>query len=284
MSPATADDGRAAPSCRDFNRWHFWHKLMTNFPDAATQFGVLATFYDELMDVVPYDAWVEYVMLLFSVVRHQPRRILDCACGTGNVTFKLAEQGLTATGVDLSLPMIRVAQAKAQARKPPLPVRFFQADLSDFSLGETFDSATCLYDSLNYILDPAALQAAFDCIAQHVEPDGIFVFDMNSVHALTADLFTQRNRDPRRALHYDWQAHFDPATRICTVQMEFERTNRDESIERFHEVHRERAYALSEVEAMLQATGWQLLQTYDAYTLNRPHQGSERWFFVAQRV
>jgi len=257
---------------------------MNDLSNSAGQFGVLATHYDELMDVVPYDEWVEYVLLLFSFVGHKPRCVLDCACGTGNVSFGLAEQGLEVTGVDLSGDMIAVAQAKAADRQPALPLRFVQADLSDFHLGQTFDSTTCLYDSLNYILDPAALRAAFGCIARHVEPGGVFVFDMNSVHALTADLFTQRNRDPRKTLHYDWQANFDPTTRVCTVQMEFLRTLSDGRIERFYEMHRERAYDLAEIEAMLTATGWQVLHTFDAYTLNRPHQRSERWFFVALRT
>lgn len=256
-------------------------------PLSKAQFTVLAPHYDELMQIVPYAAWVEYVMLLLSVVGHQPRRVLDCACGTGNVSFELAKQGLDVTGVDLSEGMIQVAQKKAKEARAdlfPLSIRFLQADLTNFDLGETFDTATCLYDSLNYILAPAALQAAFGCIAKHMQPSGIFVFDLNAEHAFRANLFTQRRRDPKKPLHYDWQASFNESTRICTVRMQFRRTAASGRIEEFSEVHRERAYSLSEIEAMLAATGWQLLHTYDAYTLNRPHARSERWYFVARRA
>ena len=249
-----------------------------------TQFTALAPHYDDLMHMVPYQQWVEYVMLLFGFVEHKPRNVLDCACGTGNVTLELAKHNLAVTGVDLSQGMIEIAQAKLAAATTPLPVRFFQVDLTNFNLREKFDSATCLYDSLNYILEPAALQAAFAHIASHLDTNGVFVFDMNSEYALQADLFTQGNYDPRRSLHYDWKASYDTQTHICSVEMKFELTRPDGRKDVFYEVHRERSYTLTQIEEMLAATGWELLHSFDAYTLNRPHGRSERWYFVARRL
>ena len=133
-----------------------------------SQFTALATQYYELMQVVPYDAWVDYVLLLFSTVEHDPKKLLDCACGTGNVSFELAKSEIEVTGVDIAPEMIRVAQRKALQGGDK--TRFFEADLSTFDLGETFDCATCLYDSLNYILEPETLRAAFARIAHHLEP------------------------------------------------------------------------------------------------------------------
>lgn len=247
-----------------------------------SQFTALAPHYDELMQVVPYDAWVDYVLLLYSTVEHEPKKLLDCACGTGNVSFELAKSEINVTGVDLAPDMIAVALQKAA--QSPYPIRFFEADLTSFDLGEKFDSATCLYDSLNYILDPDQLKAAFARIADHLEEGGIFVFDMNSDYALTADLFTQANRDPGKALNYDWQATYDPATRITSVAMSFTRRESDGTTTVFRETHRERAYLLPQVREMLEETGWEILKTYDAYTLNLPHGASERWFFVARKI
>ena len=116
------------------------------------QFTLLAPHYDELMQVVPYPSWAEYVALLLETVEHSGAKLLDCACGTGNVSFELAKLGLEVTGVDLAPHMIQIAREKAKEFAPP--PRFFVADLCDFDLGEQFQTATCLYDSLNYILDP----------------------------------------------------------------------------------------------------------------------------------
>lgn len=253
---------------------------------AQDQFTILATHYDELMDVVPYESWVEYVMLLWELAEVKPRRVLDCACGTGNVSFELARQGYDVMGVDLSSDMIVSAQRKveAEAWAGALPLRFLQSDLTNFDLGEKFDGGTCLFDSLNYILDPEKLQQAFAQIAKHMETGGVFIFDFNTPYAFEANLFTQRSRDPRRNLHYDWRANYNPETRICEVTMLFERHTQSGIVQAFSEVHHERSYSRAEITAMLVQTGWRLLKVYDAYTTNPPHDRSERWYFVAEKV
>jgi len=247
------------------------------------QFEDLSPFYDELMSSVPYPAWVDYVRLLWEVHECSPRRVLDAACGTGNVSLELARSGYEVVGVDLSPGMVASAQAKlreqpwlAQAAQGGRgDARFSVGDLRSFELGERFEAATCLYDSLNYILEPRDLGLAFARVGAHVEAGGVWVFDMNAPWAFEANLFTQSNRDPRRALHYSWQAEFDAASRICTVQMLFEA---------FRETHRERAYLMDEVLPLLEAAGWKLERAYDAYTLNPPHKRSERWYFAARKL
>lgn len=255
----------------------------------VSQFGPLAPHYDELMQVVPYDEWAEYVMTLYTFSNHEPHRVLDCACGTGNVSFELAKCGLEVVGVDIAEAMIEQAQAKleitkASGEKNAEKVSFILDDLTTFDLNDKFDSASCLYDSLNYILDPEKLRAAFARIAAHMLPGGVFVFDMNSDYAFRADLFSQSNMDPRKNLHYHWKAVLNEETHICSVKMRFTRKLADGSTETFEETHQERAYTRPEVEQMLRETGWELLYAFDAYTLNPPHGESERWNFVAQKI
>lgn len=254
----------------------------------ATQFTDLAPHYDELMQVVSYDSWAEYIELLFETAEMKPKTILDCACGTGNVSFELAARNYIVSGVDISAGMIERAQSKLKIKQnalpsTPLPRQFVQADLSDFDLNEKFEAATCLYDSFNYILEPEKLQAAFQCIGNHIRPGGVFVFDMNTPWAFEANLFTQRNLDPKKNLHYNWQSQYDANTRVCDVTMHFTRKTLD-GTEKFSEVHRERAYTREEIEPMLIQSGWNLLKTYDAFTINQPHKRSERWYFLAQRI
>ena len=238
------------------------------------------------MSVVPYAQWVEYVQLLWSLHDFAPRHILDAACGTGNVSFELAQRGYQVLGVDLSPEMIAIARNKTVPDDLPGTVEFAVADLTHLALkqdfDQDFDGATCLYDSLNYILDPQELALAFAGIKKSIRPGGLWVFDMNSDWAFRANLFTQTQRDPRKPLHYQWHANFDRQARICRVDMQFEKRNEHGERETFVETHRERAYLMEEVRELLQQTGWNLRATYDAYTLNRPHARSERWYFVVQ--
>lgn len=73
------------------------------------QFALL---YDELMNDVPYDKWVEFTEESLQQVSMKEAKILDVACGTGNVTLPLVRKGYDLIGVDLSEEMLTVAQQK----------------------------------------------------------------------------------------------------------------------------------------------------------------------------
>src|SRR5690606_9221533 len=148
---------------------------------------------------------------------HTPQRVLDCACGTGNVTYELARRGFDVVGVDLSHDMIEIARRKSTLAGPS--PRFFQSDLTEMDLtaelGFQCDTVTCLYDSLYYITSPELLQQAFACIRQHVLPNGLFIFDMNSPYAFETDMFTQSDFSSSNNLRYEWVARFDRQSRLC---------------------------------------------------------------------
>lgn len=246
------------------------------------QFTAVAPFYDDLMKSVPYAMWVDYVELLLSLEEASPKRVVDLACGTGNVTFEFARRGYRAVGVDISQEMIEAASRKSRELSD-LPAGFQCQDLRTLSLPEEFDLAVCLFDSLNYILWAEELEAALRNIARTLLPDGLFIFDMNSEYALEAELFTQDNLFRDSDLRYNWISHFDPKLRVSEVEMFFEVRNGDGKPIRFKEMHRERAYSMEEILALLDQTGWNCRKTYDAYTTSRPRLRSERWFFVCSR-
>lgn len=245
------------------------------------QFSAVARHYDELMSGVPYGMWVDYVELLLSLEQVRPRSVVDLACGTGNVSFELAKRGYQVTGVDISPAMIATARAKRD-QSPDLEVEFQCQDLRTLCLPEKYDLAVCLFDSLNYILWEEELEAAFRNIAPCVTPEGLFIFDMNSEHALESELFTQNNLFREADLRYNWVSRFDRNLRISEVQMFFEVRNGGDEPARFKELHRERAYPLVQVLALLDRTGWNCLKTHEAYTTNRPRSRSERWYFVCR--
>src|SRR5690606_15059021 len=116
--------------------------------------------------------------------------------------------------------------SKSTFMKTPKPL-FVQSDLCDMELGRQFDTITCLYDSLNYLTEPQLLQKAFGQISNHLQPDGLFIFDMNAPYAFETDMFTQSDHRPRQKLQYDWVAHYDPQTRLCRVDMTYFRRGED---------------------------------------------------------
>ena len=141
---------------------------------AQSPYQGLAPIYDYVMAHVGYGEWAAYIHALFARFAPAATRVVDLACGTGNVSFALHRLGYEVTGVDRSEAMLEVAREKAT----DTGVEFVQQDLRQLGALGPFDAATCLYDSINYLLAPADIDAALRGTQAIVQPGGLFVFDI----------------------------------------------------------------------------------------------------------
>jgi ubiquinone/menaquinone biosynthesis C-methylase UbiE len=242
------------------------------------QFARLAPHYDALMAPVPYQAWADYISDLALLAQRpimEGTRLLDLATGTGSVALEFAARGCEVTGLDLSEPMLVEARRKAEQRG--LRAELVQADLSDFRLPRQYNHAVCLYDSLNYLLEPELLERAFANVRAALVPTGLFIFDVNTVHALEAELFTQTS-PTNAAVRYRWVSKYDRRKCITEVEMHFEVAQTGEV---FDIVHYQRAYTDAELRSLLHRAGLDVLLTFAAYRLTAPTVTSDRVFYVA---
>lgn len=248
-------------------------------PLTPHQFRDVAEVYDNLMSVVPYGWWVQYVRQLWGRFQLRPRRVLDLACGTGSVLAELLRLGYEAEGSDLSADMLRVA-----ARKLPEGARLWQADASTLNLPTPpFDACVCLFDSLNYITELEKFRSALAAVYRHLVPGGSFVFDMNAIRALETGMFDQTGTGQDDRLTYEWRSAWDARTRLCVIQMEF-RVYDDAGAETvFHERHVQRGYTFQEIREGLEDAGFEVLGIFDAFTLRPPIERTDRYHIVAQR-
>jgi SAM-dependent methyltransferase len=228
---------------------------------------------------VPYDFWADYVAELASLAGHPIRpgdALLDLATGTGSVALEFAARGCITTGIDASDPML--AQARRKAAEKGLSVTFICRDLADFDLPSAFDHALCLYDSLNYILEPANIERTFANVRTALKPTGILIFDVNTVRALEEELFTQRSADAPEVA-YNWTSKYDPGTRSTRIRMDFRISSTGEE---FTIYHHQRAYTDAELRSFLAKAGFRDVVAYDGYRLAPLREESDRAFYVAR--
>ena len=131
-----------------------------------------ARFYDAAMDdPAPRAARVQEL-----VDRHLPgaQNILELGCGTGSILARLTSFP-SLTGLDQSPAMLAIAGEKVPR------ARLIQGDMSSFSLGQRFDVIISVFDSLNHLLTFEAWQATFAAVHDHLNPRGLFIFDVNTV-------------------------------------------------------------------------------------------------------
>jgi SAM-dependent methyltransferase len=143
----------------------------------AVGYDVLAPAYDALTHDYDYDRWLAAIERIARGHGLSGRRVLDVACGTGKSFLPLLRAGYSVTGCDISHAMLDRAAAKA----PGVPLH--QADMRELPAFGEFDLVTCLDDALNHLLTREELTAALRGIRANLAPDGIAVWDVNTLTA-----------------------------------------------------------------------------------------------------
>ena len=136
------------------------------------------TFY-RFYDLIMGDRSQVATYLCSLIERYKPdaKSILEIACGTGGILGFLSESYEVA-GLDRSRVMLSIAKQK-------LPhVRFYQQDMRNFRLANSFDVIVCVSDSINHIIKFGDWQKIFRRVAAHLKDDGLFIFDVNTIGKL----------------------------------------------------------------------------------------------------
>jgi SAM-dependent methyltransferase len=101
-------------------------------------------------------------------------RIIDLACGTGQVANALSERRFEVTGVEASEEMLRFARERAPG------CEFVLADARELDLpAGSHQAALSLYDSLNHLMEWDELSEVFRRVRAALVPGGGFLFDLN---------------------------------------------------------------------------------------------------------
>ncbi|HEX7291890.1 MAG TPA: class I SAM-dependent methyltransferase [Conexibacter sp.] len=164
---------------------------MTATP-ALLAYERLAPVYDDFTDGYDHDVWVGRLARIASEHGANGPRVLDIACGTGKSFAPLLERGYDVWACDLSPAMVERAR-----RCPGIdPERVLVADMRDLPELGAFELVTCLDDAVNYLLGATDLIAAFASVAQALAPNGVYVFDTNTLATyragFTADTIFER--------------------------------------------------------------------------------------------
>jgi SAM-dependent methyltransferase len=211
----------------------------------------LAPFYDELTREHDYDGWTRHLeerALEFGV---SGRRLFDAACGTGKSFLPFLERGYSVTGCDISAEMIALARAKAPAAD------LFVRDIRALDPVGSFDLVTCIDDSLNYLIDDGDLEAAFASLALNLAPDGVLVFDLNTLSTYRTTFACDMTLDgPGVFLAWRGGCNEDEAPG-CTAELVIEAFGETAEglYERVTTRHLQRHHSREEVESALTAAG-----------------------------
>lgn len=139
------------------------------------EYQQFAQFYDALMG----DGTSRSARILEAIDRFNvgATSLLELGCGTGSVLEGLASIP-ELVGLDASAEMLSAATAKVPSAE------FVLGDMTDFNLGTTFDVVACVFDTVNHLVNYESWESLFKGVARHLEPGGLFIFDLNTIGRL----------------------------------------------------------------------------------------------------
>ena len=238
--------------------------------------------YDYLMKDAPYQEWVEFVKKITRKYQVEGKSILDIGCGTGELAIRLQESGFVPTGVDLSEEMLAVAIQKAKEKKLDIP--FYHQDMRDLNGLDQYDLVVIFCDSLNYLSDENDVKAAFTGVFNHLKEDGLFIFDVHSVHKMATLFNNQTYADNGDEISYIWNA-WKGTDVPHSVEHELTFFVYDEALEaynRFDEDRFQRTYPIDMYKAWLDEVGFEIVELLGDFGGNSLEE-AERIFFVCKR-
>lgn len=242
-------------------------------------YGDFAEIYDELIyEDINYDSMCSRIIEICNKEKITFNNYLDIACGTGNVTLRIAKSFKESFAVDLSEDMLREAFEKLKKEK--VKCKIICQDMSELSLNRKFDLITSVLDSSNYIIEEDKFLNYIMGVKEHLNDNGLFIFDINSYYKLSNILGNNIYTYSEDEVFYTWENTFEDD--LLSMYLTFF-VKRGDLYERFEEEHLEKAYTEEFIEDKLRKVGLKILGKFDGYTEKKVNDNTERIVYVVKK-
>ena len=241
-----------------------------------------AAVYDIFMDNVPYEEWGEYIHSLLKDRGIEDGILLDLGCGTGTMTEKLADYGYDMIGVDNSPEMLEIAAETGYQEMPEDEILYLLQDMRELELYGSVRAVVSICDSMNYLLEETDLLSLFYRVNEYLDPDGIFIFDLNTVYKYRELLGETTIAENREEGSFIWDNYFDEEEQINEYDLTLFIREESDLYRKYEELHYQKAYELEQVKELLLQAGMEFVAAYDAFTHDPVTAESERMYIIAR--
>jgi len=240
-------------------------------------YNAFACFYDELMSDVDYRGRAEYIDGIIKKYKPDAHLLVDLACGTGSMTVEFSSMGYDVIGVDMSEEMLSRAREKSDSG-----ILYLCQSMQELDMYGTIDAFVCTMDSLNHLESPEQILLALSRVSLFLEPDGIFVFDMNTPYKHEKVLADNSFVYETDNVFCVWRNEYAGGGRV-NISLDFFQPQADGSYLRYCEDFSETAYSIEETERMLNQAGLEMVAVYDDMSSDPPRDDSLRLIFIARK-
>jgi len=243
-------------------------------------YSYFAEYYDVLTQNADYEKRAEYFLELFQRHHHDMGLTLDLACGTGTLTLELCKRGTDIFGCDMSFDMLSVAQQKAYEND--LNIMFICQKMQNLQLWGNIDTCICTLDSINHLTSAKDVQKTFSRVNQHLNNNGMFVFDLNTIYKHQYILGDNCYIYDTEKVFCAWQNNYYEKDNEVVITLDFFERN-GKLYKRSTEQFSERTYSDDEIRKMAENAVFQVEAVYDDMTFEELKENSQRAVYVLRK-
>jgi cyclopropane fatty-acyl-phospholipid synthase-like methyltransferase len=124
------------------------------------------------------------------------KKILEIGCGCGDVLVELPKK-YSIYGLDIAGDFIEVCRRRMPKGK------FFVSSMHNFEINERFDVIFSAFDAINFLKDFNQWKSTFKAVDEHLNSDGLFIFDVYTPKMLRDAWSTSSNREFPKGYYFD---------------------------------------------------------------------------------
>lgn len=225
----------------------------------------------------------KYIHDLIQKNNNKSKSLLNLGCGTGRHDLEFNKLGYTVHGIDLSDNMIK--QALKNNIKDNLT--FEVADIRNYKSNKKYDVVTSLFHVMSYQWINEDLEAAFRTAYNHLEKEGLFMFDCWYGPGVLTDrpaVRVKRIEDENYHVIRIAEPEMNAEKNLVHVNYQILVTEKETGITKeIKETHRMRYLFTPEVEYILNRIGFKNVRTYEYGNENKPTYKSWNAVFIASK-
>jgi SAM-dependent methyltransferase len=253
----------------------------------VANFGELySQYYDLLYKDKDYQSEANYVVSLIK--KHAPaaKNIFELGCGTGIHASYFAKAGYNVFGIDQSTEMLTLADK--QKRKFDNQLEFAQGDIETFKSNRKFEVALSLFHVMCYLNSNTSLLNTFKNVSEHLNKDGIFVFDcwygpgvLTDPPAVRVKRLENENLEVTRIA----EPELVPNENVNHVHYSlFIKDKKTSHISVTQEKHSVRYFFAPEIDFLLSQAGLRIIGFYKYLTEEKPKLDTWNAVFVCKKI
>ncbi len=248
-----------------------------------SNFQKYSQYYDLLYEDKNYKEESKYVIDIIEKLNSKAKSILELGSGSGSHAFFLAENGFEITGIEQSQEMINQS-----LQKNIINFKSILGDISKTKISQKFDVVVSIFHVISYLNDNNSLINCFQNTYNHLNDEGIFIFDVwYSPAVFHQKPETRIKRLENQEIEILRIAESKIISEKNVVEVNFDVSIKDKKTnisENLKEKHSMRHFSIPEIELLAKFTGFEIVLVEEFLTKKLP--SIETWgvCFILKKV